>query len=95
MHLSTVFNAFIPYVAVWPMVAAAIVIMAFGGGFADSWLGISPPGPGLWFARFIIATGLQAYCVVVVMRLVGLFFRHFQDQIPWAISDEDRRRHEI
>jgi hypothetical protein len=93
MHLATVFQAFPAYMAVWLMLSLAIGLAVVRSGLVDSLLGLSSER-GI-FSGWFIGAGVEAYCMLVVMRQVGLFFRHFQDKIPWALTEEKRRKQVI
>lgn len=91
MHVLTAFRAFFPYLAIWIMLLAALAVLATGSGMLDTWLGINLSGAGGLWAVFLVRPALEAYTMLIVMRLIGLFYRHFQDHIPWVVSEEERR----
>ena len=90
MHVATAFNAFFPYLAIWVMLLVPVGIAAAGEMFRPQLEGF-----GGVLLRLLVPSGLESYCIVVVMRQIGLFYRHFQDQIPWVVSEEKRRKERL
>ncbi len=85
MLVQTVARSLVPYLAIWLFLAIAAgatygLIALIGGG--------RPGIPGLPVARGPLlvrlpTAALQAYLMVVTMRFVGLYYRHFKDRFPW------------
>ena len=37
-----------------------------------------------WLGLQAIHIALNVYCFIVAMRVIGLYYRHFRQRIPWA-----------
>ncbi len=78
----TVIRSFLPYLAVCLLVAAAIglqwsVVVVLAGGLG---LGTIQIGP---MAATVLGLGVTAYSWIVVMRIIGLYYRHFKRRFAW------------
>ncbi len=85
--LKTVLAAPVAYLAIWfvLLIAGAVSVVA---SFSDLFAAL--PGNLLpaqtfstaWILLAVSAT-ISAYCSIVAMRSIGLYYRHFKRQLPW------------
>jgi hypothetical protein len=85
--IRTVLAAPLAYLAVWGaiLVAAAITalpVLAPAIGLVQSLMISAPARAG--FLLFLLAHVLSVYAIIVAMRAIGLFYRHYKHKLPWS-----------
>lgn len=83
----TVVGAFLPYLAIWAMLLAAISlfvapIAGITAGLLDNTRLAGLLGGG--WTTYVIASVLAGYLMIVIMRIIGLYYRHFKSDFAWA-----------
>lgn len=86
--ISAVFRSPGPYViicilvvvAIAPIWGARIYFHIYGAEPVAEFLGVGA------FSLRILLLGLEAYCMLVCARLVGLYYHHFKEDFPWALG---------
>ncbi|HUW81556.1 MAG TPA: hypothetical protein VMZ31_02020 [Phycisphaerae bacterium] len=85
--LRTILSAFAPYLAIWIMLllAAAPTYLPelLTWGASDELPAAAERGPGLILTQALAARAASAYTMIVSMRLIGLYYRHFKKRFPW------------
>jgi hypothetical protein len=82
----TVVSAFLPYLIIWILLILAFVptVLVALGAEADlpglKVLRTSRAGMVLWA---LLGTAVRTYTMIVSMRLIGLYYRHFKQRFPW------------
>ena len=83
--LTSIFKAFPQYLVIWLLLATTV---------AGSWLGIIASasaaaylglGSGILTTLIsnVLINAAQAYCIIVSMRIIGLFYRHYKTRFAW------------
>ena len=83
----TVVRSFLPYLAIWVMLLAAIGLFVVPIAGIRTGVLDNTPLAGLlgggWIA-YVITSVLAGYLMIVIMRIVGLYYRHFKSDFAWA-----------
>ena len=86
--LRTILSAFGAYVAVWCLLVVAslpiFLPILVKAGYLPAWSVTSGDGGG--GARIVAGLAgcvAESYTMVVSMRLIGLYYRHFKSRFPW------------
>jgi len=85
--LRTILSAFGAYVAVWCLLVVAslpifLPILA-KAGYLPAWSVTSGSGGGARIVTGLFGCVAESYTMVVSMRLIGLYYRHFKGRFPW------------
>jgi len=85
--LRTILSAFGAYVAVWCLLILAwlpiFVPILANAGYLPAWSVFSGGGGGARIAAGLVGCVAESYTMIVSMRLIGLYYRHFKDRFPW------------
>jgi hypothetical protein len=81
--IRTALSALLPYLAVCLALIVAGTLLVLPGtdaflAFADRVM------PGAYFRLAIFNSVLTTYAMIVAMRVVGLFYRHYKHKFPWV-----------
>ncbi len=84
--VATVARTLLPYLAVWAMLAVALGLLFLPklvGAFGRP--GGVPGGgalAGTWVTS-VIACVFSGFLLIIIMRILGLYYRHFKDRFAW------------
>jgi len=80
--IRTAFCALLPYLAICAtlLVAASLLVLPQTDLFLSA---ASRFVPGAMFQLAILNSVLNAYVMIVAMRIIGLFYRHYKHRFPW------------
>ncbi len=84
--IRTALSAPLAYLAVWlvVLVAFGVSVMAQSRWLYDGLVKIAPQNPFKAVLLLSIVSGtLNVYAMIVAMRAIGLFYRHFKSRFPW------------
>jgi len=82
--LRTIVSAFAPYLAIWIMLLLAAVPTYLPELLASDKLpAAAQRGQGPILSQILAARAASAYTMIVGMRLIGLYYRHFKTRFPW------------
>jgi len=85
--LRTILSAFAPYLAIWIMLLLAAVPTylpeLLTSGASDELSVAAERGRVPILAQVLAARAASAYTMIVGMRLIGLYYRHFKERFPW------------
>ncbi|UCG31802.1 MAG: hypothetical protein JSU68_09045 [Phycisphaerales bacterium] len=76
----TIVRSFLPYVAV----VGLIVLTVGGQGWAASKLAEGEKTFGQMAGVIAVQQLLMAWAILVTMRCIGLYYRHFKNRFPWS-----------
>ena len=85
--IRTVLAAPLPYLAVCgAVIIAGTIVTAPFSGLADNLIQRFMPIPSarVGFLLFLFMQALAVYAMIVAMRAIGLFYRHFKHKLPWT-----------
>lgn len=83
----TVARSFLPYLAIWVLLLAAIglfvvPIVGITTGVLDNTPLAGLLGGG--WTPYVITSVLAGYLMIVIMRIIGLYYRHFKSDFAWT-----------
>lgn len=81
--IRTVLSAPLPYAAICAAVLAARVIVSLPESAFFARMIMNLPVRGV-FALHILSIAMSIYGMIVAMRVIGLFYRHYKHRFPWA-----------
>lgn len=84
LHVRTVASAFTPYLYVWFMLVVAglanFTSLLEGMGVLPDFLERAMTSG---FLATLVMTFMGVYTTIIVMKLIGLYYRHYSDRFPW------------
>ncbi len=84
MLVLTIVRSLGPYTAILLLIGAVIFLDALLLGLLLGGNGTAEGGPSLGFGTSAIAQLIQSYALIVTMRCIGLYYRHFKHRFPWS-----------
>ena len=86
--IGSVLRTIVPYLAVWVLLLAvvalgSVVYMFLHGTLPGSLAKFAPKSK---VAATVLVAGVVGYVTIVVMRIIGLYYRHFKRYFIWAME---------
>lgn len=81
-HLRTILSAPGQYLLIWCMLLLVLGVQLGAGHLLAT--GDLGDGLGAYLTTIAVANFIAVYGLVVTMRQIGLFYRHFSDRFPWS-----------
>jgi len=80
--IRTILAAPLPYLAILATLVVAALIRVFAAE-VPGWLGL-PPTSGVVIGTAVLAVVAGVYSMIVAMRVIGLYYRHYKHRFPWT-----------
>ena len=84
MLVLTIVRSLGPYTAILLLIGSVIFLDALLLGLLLGGTGTEEGGPSLGLGTTAIAQLIQSYALIVTMRCIGLYYRHFKHRFPWS-----------